>query len=383
MEKKIRVAVLFGGNSNEKEISLESGRNVVYKLSPSKYDVLPVFLTSKLEPYIINNRLLVHNSTKEIEHDLEPSMRIGWSKLPELADFVFIGLHGGAGENGSVQGALEMLGLPYNGSSIFSSALCMDKYKTNQFLHAKGIAVPKGILVSKEDWTINQSAVFKKISSQLSFPLIIKPHDDGCSVLVQKVRNNDELASALIALFARKNFALAEECIFGMELTVGVVGNKNPHALPPSKAVAQKDILSMEEKFLPGAGENQTPAPLPPETLALVQDVVVQTYKAAQCSGYARIDCFYQNDVQSPTGKERVVILEINSLPALTPATVIFHQAAELGMRPMDFIDMIVSLGFAAHDTTTATAASLHEQAILEKVRPHAHTPHTGTQQNG
>lgn len=367
MNKKIRVAVLLGGSSNEKEISLESGRNVIYKLSPSKYDVLPIFLTSKLELYHITNRLLVHGSTKEIEHELEPSMRITWNKLPEIADFVFIALHGGVGENGSVQGALEMLGIPYNGSSIFTSALCMDKYKTNQFLQAKGIVVPQGMLVHKDDWELNQSAVLKKIGTQLPFPLIIKPHDDGCSVLVQKVRNNDELASALKAVFATKKFALAEECIVGMELTVGVIGNKNPLSLPPSKAIACKDILSMEEKFLPGAGENQTPAPLPHDTLALVQEVMVQTYKAVHCSGYARIDCFYQPAAKSPTGKERVVVLEINSLPALTPATVIFHQAAELGIKPMDFIDMVVSLGFAAHGTH-AQAEKFNEQAILEKI---------------
>ncbi len=370
MTKKIRVAVLLGGASNEKEISLESGRNVVYKLSPSKYDVIPVFLNSKLELYTINTRLLVHNSTKEIENDLEPSMRISWNQLPVIADFVFIGLHGGAGENGSVQGALEMLGLPYNGSSIFASSLCMDKYKTNQFLRAQGIDVPNGMLVSKEDWLLNQSAVLKSITQSLPFPIIIKPHDDGCSVLVQKVRNNGELASALTALFELKQFALAEECIIGMELTVGVVGNKNPQALPPSKAIAQKGILSMEEKFLPGAGENQTPAPLPQETLRMVQDVMVQTYKAIQCSGYARIDCFYQSDEQSPTGKERVVILEINSLPALTPATVIFHQAAELGIKPMDFIDMIVSLGFAAHAQHNVASAvpALSEETITQKI---------------
>ncbi len=368
MEKKIRIAVLLGGASNEKEISLESGRNIIYKLSPSKYDVTPIFLDSKLELYLINNRLLVHNSTKEIENDLDSSMRISWNQLPKIADFVFIGLHGGVGENGSVQGALEMLGLPYNGSSIFASALCMDKYKTNQFLAAKGIAVPRGMLINKEDWLLNQSSVLKSISDTLPFPIIIKPHDDGCSVLVQKVRNNSELASALIALFSAKQYALAEECIMGMELTVGVIGNKNPQALPPSKAVALKGILSMEEKFLPGAGENQTPAPLPEKTLRMIQDVMVQTYKATQCSGYARIDCFYQNEEQSPTGKERVVILEINSLPALTPATVIFHQAAELGIKPMDFIDMIVSLGFAVHNTTTHELPVASEKIIMQKI---------------
>jgi D-alanine-D-alanine ligase len=134
-----------------------------------------------------------------------------------------------------------------------------------------------------------------------------------------------------------------------MELTVGVMGNETPKALPPSQAVSTSDILSIEEKFLPGAGENQTPAPLPAATLRLVQDTMEQVYTALGCKGYVRIDCFYQRADESPTGTERVVVLEINTLPGLTPATCIFHQAAEIGMRPMDFIDAIVQFGFEEH----------------------------------
>jgi len=110
-------------------------------------------------------------------------------------------------------------------------------------------------------------------------------------------------------------------------------------------------MLSIEEKFLPGAGENQTPAPLADETLALVKKTVEQVYKLLQCKGYARIDCFYQNKNESPTGKERIVILEINTLPGMTPATCIFHQAAEIGLKPMDFIDTIIQLGLQEHQS--------------------------------
>jgi D-alanine-D-alanine ligase len=117
--------------------------------------------------------------------------------------------------------------------------------------------------------------------------------------------------------------------------------------------VCAADILSIEEKFLPGAGENQTPAPLPQHTLTFVQRIVESTYKALGCKGYSRIDCFYQTAEQSRTGKERVVIIENNSLPGLTPATCIFHQAAELGIKPMDFIDTIVQLGIEEHSKHT------------------------------
>jgi len=348
--QKIRVAVLLGGQTHEKEISLESGRNVIYKLSPQKYQAIPVFVTSSMELYMLNQSQLVRNSTTEIETLLDNAHKIRWADLPSIADFVFIGLHGGMGENGAVQGTLEMLGLPYNGSSVLASALCMDKYKTNEFLRNNGFEAPKSVLVEYNNWKTKTDEAVQTILQSLDFPIIVKPHDDGCSTLVQKVQDEKKLRSAIEAIFNdNKTHALVEECISGMELTVGIVGNENPKALPASQAVVTGDILSIEEKFLPGAGENQTPAPLEAPAMSYVQTIIEGVYTLVGCKGYARIDCFYQNATQSPTDKERVVIIEINTLPGLTPATCIFHQAAEIGIKPMDFIDLIVTLGFEHH----------------------------------
>ena len=127
------------------------------------------------------------------------------------------------------------------------------------------------------------------------------------------------------------------------------VRRKRAPALPPSQAVAQKGILSIQEKFLPGAGGNITPSPLPEAAIQLIQKKLEAAYEAIGCKGYVRIDCFYQQSHESSTGKERVVFLEINTLPALTPATCLFHQAAEVGIRPMEFIDLIIELGFENH----------------------------------
>src|SRR5581483_11685596 len=163
MTTKLRVAVLMGGNSNEKEISLDSGRNIFYKLSGNKYQTTPVFVTGQMHLYQISSAQLVYNSTKEIEQSLSPDQRIGWSDLSSLFDFVFIGLHGGFGENGAVQGALEMLGIPYNGSSVLASALCMDKFKTTQFLQSQGFQVPQSLLVSAQQWKANPEIVINTI----------------------------------------------------------------------------------------------------------------------------------------------------------------------------------------------------------------------------
>lgn len=342
--KKLRVGVLLGGATNEKEISLESGRNVCYKLSPHKYDVTPLFVTHSLDIYALNQKLLVRNKTSEIEAAVTPDIHIPWSKLPELFDFIFIGLHGGVGENGAVQGMLEMLDLPYNGSPVLASALCADKYKTNEFLASCGFHIPHHHLLSKREWDE------KQIVCPFNFPVIIKPHDDGCSVLVQRATTSREFTDAINQVFASgKDHALIEEMIIGTEVTIGVIGNEHAYALPPSQSIAAKGILSIEEKFLPGAGENQTPALLPQPAIQLIQTTASGVYEAIGCRGYVRIDCFYQSAEESPTKEPRVVILEINTLPGLTPATCLFHQAAEVGIKTMDFIDLIVQLGMELH----------------------------------
>lgn len=364
-QKKLRVAVLLGGASNEKEISLESGRNISYKLSPQKYEISTVFVSKNLELFTIPSKLLVRNSTHEIETDIKPEMQIKWDELPYHFDFIFLGLHGGAGENGSIQGTLEMLGLPYNGSSVLTSALCMDKYKTNNLLHSKGFSVPQNYLINKQEFD-NHKKNNRTITLPFNYPVIIKPHDDGCSVMVQKAKNSQELNSALNTIFSQnKEHALIEECIVGMELTGGVIGNNTAYALPPSQAVSTSEILSIEEKFLPGAGENQTPAPLPEKQLNFVQKTLENVYTALECKGYVRIDCFYQTAEQSPTKQERVVIIEINTLPGMTPATCIFHQAAEVGIKPMDFIDLIVQLGLEEH--TQNHRLSLEHNKLFEQ----------------
>ena len=368
---KTKVAVLFGGPSHEREISLESGRNVCYKLSPEKYDVTPIFVDQDMKLYVLDKKLLVNASTREISKNIKGVKPLPWSDLKGLVDFVFLGLHGGPGENGVVQGTLEMLGVPYNGSSVFASALCMDKYKTGQFLKQHGFAVPNAFLLSKDAWKKSgvNCSVLQSYIKNVVFPCVVKPHDDGCSVMVEIAHNEEELYQSLQKVLKEKDSVLIEEKIRGMELTVGVVGNENPRSLTPSEAISKSEILSIEEKFLPGAGENQTPARLSQKDITFVQQELVRVYKALNCAGYARIDCFFQNEKQSGTGKKQLVILECNSLPGLTPATCLFHQAAEEGLRPMDLLDEIIQLGMQAHkqDDIVSVDEVLSRQQEFEK----------------
>lgn len=382
-KQKTRVAVLLGGDSNEREISLESGRNVCFKLSPEKYDVVPLFVNDNMDLYKLSQRLLLKNSTREIAHGVTQEDFVEWSDLPSIADFVFIALHGGKGENGAIQGTLEMLELPYNGSGVLASALCIDKFKTNNFLRSLGFHVPNSVIIDKKQWVDLNSqeryTLLKTLVSTVNLPLIVKPHDDGCSVMVKKADSREELAAHLDLFFAsQKTQVMLEEFIQAMELTCGVLGNTELTALPPSMVVAKHGILSIEEKFLPGEGENQTPAPLTPDALKLVHETMKAVYQAVGCKGYVRIDCFYQEAQHSPTQQARVIILEINSLPGMTPATCLFHQAAEVGMHPMELIDKIIELGFDQHRKITHTpekpvmTASIDQAGIFD-------APDTGT----
>src|SRR5579871_6326864 len=190
---QLRVGVLLGGSSNEKEISFDSGRNIVYKLSPAAYTTTPLFVTSKHELYKLTPAQLVFNSTKEVESSLQTTQKISWSALKESFDFIFIGLHGGLGENGGVQGALEMLGIPYNGSGVLTSALCMDKYKTSHYLRSQGFITPTSLLITQQEWRTQLDNVISRILNTFTLPIIIKPHDDGCSFMVHKVTAPEQL----------------------------------------------------------------------------------------------------------------------------------------------------------------------------------------------
>lgn len=364
MITQLRVAVLFGGRSNEKETSLDSGRNIVYKLSPEKYEILPVFLNKNLEFFILSQRLLVKNSTKDIESSLEEAVKSGEVKqfklddLPKECDFVFLGLHGGEGENGSIQGALEMLKVPYNGSGVFTSALCARKYHTTKYLQSKGFDTLPCLLLSKQEWDTNRVDCLQRIALEIGYPLISKPNDDGCSVMVYKSATEEELIEHIEQTLQTKREVLVEQLAPGVELTVGCMGNEQVKALAPTQTVATEGVLSIEEKFLPGAGLNITPAELPKEDLELVQRTIERAYSALGCKGYARLDCFFD-----PVTK-KLYIIDVNTLPGLTPATCIFHQAAELDISPSEFFDMVIQLGLANHGAQPQSYAHIFVDTV-------------------
>lgn len=414
--QKVKVAVILGGYSSERHISVESGRNIYEKLASSeKYEPIPVFLTGSPEQhelYIIPTNILLKDNADDIKEKIQLALtkpkhdiiaevidragkvtekyvqhvifnpeEISYDYLKNQVDAVFIALHGRPGEDGAVQQKLDSLGIPYNGSSVDSSQITIDKYTTNELLREKGMTVAKHRLVYKEEWESNANQVLKELEDEYGYPFIAKPADDGCSSAVKKVdteeefkafatlmfREEEELSDPEIKVldlkkneeFPRKPFILIEELIrpegadHFLEITGGLLTKVNEQGqltyeiFEPSEALATAGILSLEEKFLAGEGQNITPARFDRDLekrQKISNQVRADLEKAAkilQIEGYARIDAF----VRIKGDQAETIVIEANSLPGMTPATCIFHQTAINGYTPYAFIDKILEFG--------------------------------------
>jgi D-alanine-D-alanine ligase len=414
--EKIKIAVVLGGYSSERHISVESGRNVFEKLSSSiKYEPIPVFLLGNDSHYRlyqlpvnfllkdnaddIRDKILQFKKHPMVEKIKREARPITWRyasgsavfepkeillpQLPSLVKGVFIALHGRPGEDGRFQQDLEKLGIPYNGSGVLSSQLTINKYQTNELLRQNGILVAAHLLMRKEDWLAGKEKFYAQILSVMKFPFICKPVDDGCSSAVKRIHNKTELDAFCRLMFRdketkprkyaevlhlkdneefpRKNNLLVEELISRngarhfLEITGGMLTQLNGtgeirfEVFEPSEALSSGEVLSLEEKFLAGEGQNITPARFASDgeeyrrISAVVKNELEKTARILGVEGYCRIDAFVR---VFENGKVETVIIEVNSLPGMTPATCIFHQAAINHYKPFDFIDRILDFSF-------------------------------------
>ncbi|MEZ5002599.1 MAG: hypothetical protein R2730_06150 [Chitinophagales bacterium] len=307
--------------------------------------------------------------------------------LNTIVQSVFIALHGRPGEDGTLQQYLEQMGIPYNGSPSYSAAITIDKHKTKEILRKNGFLVANDFLIHKHDWQNNMEEVFADLITKINFPIIAKPIDDGCSSAVKKIDDKETLMAFAEAMFRtteevpehlqkqlglklkeefpQKDVILIEELInrkgarHFLEITGGMVtkstddGTIAYEGFEPSEALAGEAILSLEEKFLAGQGQNITPARFDKDKSVSehiskkVQQDLIRAAKILGVQGYCRIDAFVriydENNVET-------IIIEVNSLPGMTPATCIFHQAAINGYQPIDFIDQILTFAINKQD---------------------------------
>ncbi|WP_349361692.1 D-alanine--D-alanine ligase [Hymenobacter sp. H14-R3] len=419
-DDRIRVAVIMGGYSSERHISVESGRNIYEKLSSStKYRPVPVFLAGNSDEFRLYelpiNVMLKDNADdirEKIEHAeagvashpilakirqeasaitqvyagqaIAAARRLSFEELAERVDEVFIALHGRPGEDGALQQELEKFGLPYNGSGAASSAVTINKFETNRRLREAGLRVADHRLAQRLEWAADPEAFYRGLEAQFGYPFIAKPADDGCSSAVKKIKNRPELQAFSEQIFRQQEALLngpAEvlhlgfkeefpqkdaflvETLIGpdgaatfLEVTGGLLtsydtgGQLQIEVFEASEALANGEVLSLEEKFLAGEGQNITPARYatdPAERQRISQEVkrvLRQVAEILHIEGYARIDAFVR---VRAGGAIEVLIIEVNSLPGMTPATCIFHQTALAGYTPYQFIDRILDFGKA------------------------------------
>jgi D-alanine-D-alanine ligase len=328
------------------------------------------------------------------QSELFAPYRIAYSELKNKVDAVFIGLHGRPGEDGDVQARLQDLGIPFNGSLSQSAQITINKYDTLQLLQQNGFKVAQQHILSKSDFVADASAAMARIVSLFGYPLIAKPIDDGCSSAVKLIRRPEQLGAFLRLIFReteqldaadaellqlklneefpQKQAVLFEtliekgEAAHFLEITGGLLthidasGGLRYEMFEPSETLSSGEVLSLEEKFLAGEGQNITPARFVSPKVALshaqistqVRDTLQSAAQILGVSGYARIDAFVKIYAD---GRVETMIIEVNSLPGMTPATCIFHQCALNGYKPADFIDHILQFGQKREDLACAT----------------------------
>jgi len=286
-----RVAVLYGGISTEREVSLTSGQQVIVALRQIGYTVVPV----------------------EVGEDLRAVL----AALEPKPDVVFNALHGRFGEDGAIQGVLDWLNVPYTHSGVCASAMAMDKAAARAVFAAAGLPLPTGRVVPLDDLAA---------TDPLPTPYVIKPVTEGSSVGVEIIRQGDNRRAAVVAAWRFGPSALVEEFIPGRELTVAVMGDR---ALAVTEIAPRRGFYDYEAKYAEGGSSHLIPAPLPPDIYARTMELALAAHRALGCRGASRADFRYDDTGGDPG---RLVLLEVNTQPGLTPTSLLPEQAAHVGM---------------------------------------------------
>jgi D-alanine-D-alanine ligase len=320
---KLRVAVIYGGRSGEHEISIRSARAIMDAMDPHRYEVLEYFIdpAGKWTPGPILP---------------EPGAQPG-------IDVVFPVLHGTFGEDGTVQGLLELAALPYVGAGVMASAVAMDKEMTKRVCAERLLPIVDYLTVTRE------KADAAEIAARLGFPMFVKPANLGSSVGISKAHNVAELeaALALAGQFDRK--VIVERGIQGRELECAVLGNQDPVASMPCEILPSREFYDYDDKYLLGEARTQVPADLAPETTEELRRLAVACYRAVECEGMGRVDFL----LETATGK--LYINEINTIPGFTSISMYPKMWEHTGIPFAALVDRLIELALDRHRIRQAT----------------------------
>ncbi len=351
MKKKIKVGIIFGGKSAEHEVSLQSAKNVIDALDKNKYEPVLIgidkkgswhlqnkgnFLLNSLDPKLIalnksNDSITTDNQDKSL-------MVLSQAEKTGKIDVIIPILHGPYGEDGTIQGMLKLMDIPFVGSGILGSAIGMDKEITKKLLKEAGIPVARFISV-----TDTKQVNFLKAKKILGVPMFIKPANMGSSVGVSKINSEKEFKKAIGLAFQYDLKVLIEEEIKGREIECSVLGNENPTVSIPGEIIVHSDFYSYESKYIDENGaELRIPAELAKNTITKVQKMALQTFKTLCLEGMARIDFFLK-----PNGE--VFVNEANTIPGFTKISMYPKLWEASGISYPKLIDTLIQLAIERH----------------------------------
>lgn len=327
----------MGGKSPEHEISVISGQEVVRGLDKNKYEILPIVisklgLTWKLvSPKIIlslKDVISYKGTGKEITLVSEKEMS-GVNDLDKKADVVFIAMHGPFGEDGTIQGMMELAGIAYTGSGVTASAIGMDKIMFRKIMLAEHLLIPKFVVMDKKEK--NQFDKVKKLGKP---PYFVKPYNQGSSVGASIAKNISELSKAIELAFEYSDKILVDEYIKGIELTCGVIGNDKPMALPVVEIVPKNEFFDYESKYTESGADEIVPARISKSIETMIKNLSLKVYEAIGAMGFARVDFILR--------RKKLYILEINTIPGLTLMSLLPKEAKSAGISYPKLLDMII-----------------------------------------
>jgi len=361
--KRLRIGVLFGGRSGEHEVSLASAASVIRALDPEKYEAVPIGISKdgrwlvgtgaqKLLPEVLRAGQRVMLPADPTTGTLMPMGEAhGFSSM--RVDVVFPVLHGTFGEDGTVQGLLDLAGLPYVGAGVLGSAVGMDKDVAKRLCMQAGIPVVDYLCVLRSEFENQRAAVLKRIQKKFRFPLFIKPAALGSSVGMSKVHHARELPDAMetAADFAQK--ILVERAVKAREIELAVLGNEDPQASIPGEIIPHREYYDYTAKYLEDGTRLVIPAKLSKKQITAFQDLAVRTFRALECAGMARVDFFLENR----TGK--IYLNEINTIPGFTSISMYPKLWEASGIPYRELIDRLIQFALAAHREKQRTKYSI------------------------
>jgi D-alanine-D-alanine ligase len=326
----LRIAVLMGGTSAERDVSLASGIRITEALRARGHEVVAVDTVSGALTAADEARLLAGGVVKAIPPDTKALVRMNAAMQGTLralpnADVLFLALHGGQGEDGTLQALLDLTGVPYTGSGHLASALAMDKDLSKHLFRAAGVPTA--------DWLMAPASA-DQVAATLGFPVIVKPSKQGSTVGLSIVKRPEELQPAIDEAFVHDDEVMIEQFIAGRELTVGVLGDET---LPVGEIIAKHEIYDYECKYTPGMAVEEFPARLTEDETRTVQSLARKAFDALKLRGYARIDFRMSSD-------GTFYCLEANTLPGMTQTSLIPQAAAAAGISFPELCDRIVQL---------------------------------------